>query len=77
MTWSRNCRIFPCEPEEYGGVLPALDVCRAVFDIGFTGWVSMEVFHTQHYDPNPAISDIWAERGMASWKEVIKRCELS
>jgi 4-hydroxyphenylpyruvate dioxygenase len=45
MTQSRNCRIFPCEPQ-HGGSLPALDVAKAVFDLGYTGWVSMEVFHT-------------------------------
>lgn len=41
MTQSRNCRIFPCEH----GVLPALDVAKAVFETGYRGWVSMEVFH--------------------------------
>lgn len=51
MTQSRNCRIFPCEPH-HGGVLPTLEVAQAVFDLGYTGWVSMEVFHT----------DMWASR---------------
>lgn len=51
MTQSRNCRIFPCEPEEYGGTLPALDVASTILnDIGYTGWVSMEVFHTDLWD---------------------------
>jgi 4-hydroxyphenylpyruvate dioxygenase len=45
MTQSRNCRIFPCEPQ-YGGTLPALDVAKTVFDLNYRGWVSMEVFHT-------------------------------
>ncbi|KIW92828.1 uncharacterized protein Z519_06677 [Cladophialophora bantiana CBS 173.52] len=45
MTQSRNCRIFPCEPQ-YGGTLPVVEVARAVFDLGYRGWVSMEVFHT-------------------------------
>ncbi|OQD87456.1 hypothetical protein PENSOL_c077G11205 [Penicillium solitum] len=50
MTQSRNCRIFPCE-EHYGGVLPAIEVAQAVFDLGYTGWVSMEVFHTDMWNP--------------------------
>lgn len=51
MTQSRNCRIFPCESQN-GGVLPAIEVAQAVFDLGYTGWVSMEVFHT----------DLWKTR---------------
>lgn len=53
MTQSRNCRMFPCEPAKYGGTLPALEVARAVFATGYDGWVSMEVFHTDLYDPRP------------------------
>ena len=51
MTQSRNCRIFPCE-ENRGGCLPVVNVAKAVFDRGYCGWVSMEVFHT----------DMWEER---------------
>lgn len=40
MTQSRNCRPFPGE-----GVLPVMEVSKAVFDTGYRGWVSMEVFH--------------------------------
>ncbi|KAL2205758.1 xylose isomerase-like protein [Sarocladium strictum] len=40
MTQSRNCRVFPGE-----GSLPVLPVAKAVFDTGYRGWVSMEVFH--------------------------------
>ncbi|KAL4891162.1 xylose isomerase-like protein [Aspergillus ambiguus] len=43
MTQSRNCRIPPCEPE---GTLPADRVAKAIFDMGYSGWVSIEVFHT-------------------------------
>jgi 4-hydroxyphenylpyruvate dioxygenase len=50
MTQSRNCRIFPCEANR-GGVLPVLEIAQAVFDLGYTGWVSMEVFHTDMWDP--------------------------
>lgn len=50
MTQSRNCRIFPCEPPRYGGTLPALDVAKTVFELGYRGWVSMEVFHTHMWE---------------------------
>lgn len=50
MTQSRNSRIFPCEANR-GGVLPVLEVAQAVFDLGYTGWVSMEVFHTDMWNP--------------------------
>jgi Sugar phosphate isomerases/epimerases len=50
MTQSRNCRIFPCEPAHFGGTLPLLDVAKTVFDMGYRGWVSMEVFHTDLWD---------------------------
>lgn len=50
MTQSRNCRMFPCEPSKYGGTLPVLDVAKAIFEMGYTGWVSMEVFNTDLWD---------------------------
>lgn len=49
MTQSRNCRIFPCEPE-LGGTLPALDVAKRVFDMNYRGWVSMEAFNIDLWD---------------------------
>lgn len=47
MTQSRNCRIPPCEPE---GTLPAAEVAKTIIDMGYTGWVSVEVFHTDMWD---------------------------
>ncbi|KAJ5130805.1 uncharacterized protein N7515_006844 [Penicillium bovifimosum] len=75
MTQSRNCRIFPCE-ERRGGVLPAIEVAQAVFDLGYTGWVSMEVFHPDLWNPRDTVPDDWATRGMASWREIALRCGL-
>lgn len=49
MTQSRNCRIYPCE-EQHGGCLPVVDVAKTVFDLGYRGWVSMEVFHTDMWE---------------------------
>ncbi|KAH6950356.1 xylose isomerase-like protein [Ilyonectria destructans] len=49
MTQSRNCRIFPCEH----GVLPVLEVAKTVFEMGYRGWVSMEVFHPGMWKRDP------------------------
>ncbi|CDM27221.1 hypothetical protein DTO013E5_4544 [Penicillium roqueforti] len=75
MTQSRNCRIFPCEANR-GGVLPVLEVAQAVFDLGYTGWVSMEVFHTDMWNTRSSVPDDWAQRGMASWREISFHCGL-
>lgn len=41
MIQSRNRRPFPGE-----GVLPVMEVAKTIFETGYRGWVSMEVFHT-------------------------------
>ncbi|KAJ5599211.1 hypothetical protein N7450_000278 [Penicillium hetheringtonii] len=76
MTQSRNCRIFPCE-ENRGGCLPVIDVAKAVFDLGYCGWVSMEVFHTDMWEERRSVPDDWARRGMESWKMLARRCGLN
>lgn len=92
MTLSRNCRMFPCEPAEYGGVLPAFEVAKAIFELGYRGWVSMEVFHVDLWKQNDryvhstgaavtltnlcSVPQEWARRGMASWQRVAARCGL-
>ncbi|KAJ6161463.1 hypothetical protein N7470_004859 [Penicillium chermesinum] len=75
MTQSRNCRVFPCE-ERLGGSLPVMEVAKAVFDMGYTGWVSMEVFHKDMFHEGNSVPDDWARRGMESWKNVALRCGL-
>ncbi|KAJ5631410.1 uncharacterized protein N7484_011510 [Penicillium longicatenatum] len=76
MTQSRNCRIFPCEAH-LGGTLPAVEVAKAIFDIGYNGWVSMEVFHTDMFETRASVPDGWAKRGMESWRQVVARCALN
>lgn len=42
--WSNEARPFPLETE-YGGFMPVAEVTKAVlFDLRFTGWVSLETF---------------------------------
>jgi 4-hydroxyphenylpyruvate dioxygenase len=65
MTWSRNCRVFP-----YEGILPLAPCVKAVFDTGFRGWVSMEVFHTELSSSDVDVPLEWARRGMQSWDRI-------
>ncbi|KAI2790047.1 3-dehydroshikimate dehydratase [Penicillium oxalicum] len=67
MSWSRNARLFPFE-ESRGGYLPVLDIARVFFDdIGFRGWVSLELFSRTLADPNPTTPAEHARRGMDSY----------
>lgn len=75
MQWSRNARLFPCE-EDRGGYLPVEAVVKVLFeDVGFRGWVSMEVFSRTMLDPDPATPRAHAERGIRSWKTLLHRLE--
>ncbi|KAI9372491.1 xylose isomerase-like protein [Aspergillus egyptiacus] len=75
MNWSRNARLFPCE-EERGGYLPVLEIARAFFDIGFVGWVSLELFSRTCGDPSLETPRVHAERGMESWRKVVRALDL-
>jgi 4-hydroxyphenylpyruvate dioxygenase len=70
MNWSRNARLFPCE-EDRGGYLPVLRIAEAFFGIGFTGWVSLELFSRTCADKDPRVPGEHAERGMESWRRVV------
>ncbi|KAL4766291.1 sugar phosphate isomerase/epimerase family protein [Aspergillus foveolatus] len=70
MSWSRNARLFPCE-EERGGYLPVLEIARAFFEIGFEGWVSLELFSRTCNDPDVKTVGEHARRGMDSWRRVV------
>ncbi|KAJ7066774.1 xylose isomerase-like protein [Mycena belliarum] len=73
MQWSRNARLFPCE-EVRGGYLPVEAVARVLFkDVGFRGWVSMEVFSRTMTDTDSATPRLHAERGIQSWKTLLRR----
>ncbi|KAL1891314.1 hypothetical protein Sste5346_007774 [Sporothrix stenoceras] len=72
MIQSRNCRCFPGE-----GVLPVMEVAKTVFDLGYRGWVTMEVFNLDHWDTRSTVPDEWAQRGMASWRKVEEYCGLN
>lgn len=72
MQWSRNARLFPFE-EDMGGYLPIMDFVEVVFeDAGFRGWVSMELFSRTMSDSDPGVPRSHAQRGIKSWKAVLK-----
>ncbi|KAL4924434.1 sugar phosphate isomerase/epimerase family protein [Aspergillus undulatus] len=75
MNWSRNARLFPCE-EERGGYLPVLEIARTFFEVGFEGWVSLELFSRTCNDARPETVAEHAERGMESWRRVVEALGL-
>ena len=76
MQWSRNGRVFPLE-QESEGFMPAHEILRTlVFDMGYRGWVSMEMFHGSMAETGDDVPKRQAERGMKSWKKIIKKIGL-
>jgi 4-hydroxyphenylpyruvate dioxygenase len=75
MNWSRNARLFAFE-ESRGGYLPILEIARAFFDIGFEGWVSMELFSRTLADLDPRTPEQHAKRGMESYKKLVQMLRL-
>ena len=70
MSWSRNARLFPFE-ESRGGYLPIVDVARVFFDdLGFRGWVSLELFSRTVADLDPFVPADHARRGMESYQKM-------
>ncbi|KAL4959601.1 sugar phosphate isomerase/epimerase family protein [Aspergillus stella-maris] len=71
MNWSRNARLFPCE-EERGGYLPVLEIARTFIEIGYTGWVSLELFSRSCNDVRYETVDEHAERGVRGWGRLVR-----
>lgn len=70
MSWSRNCRLFPFEKLGY---LPIVDVLKAITEgLGYTGWISFELFSRTMADPDSSVPAEHARRGMESWRKLVK-----
>ena len=71
MSWSRNARLFPFE-EEHGGYMPVLPIAKAVVnDLGYRGWVSMEMFSRHLFDESDQkIPERFAHRARVSYQKV-------
>jgi 4-hydroxyphenylpyruvate dioxygenase len=77
MSWSRNARLFYGEPS-YGGYLPVYAVLKAVIrDIGFTGWLSFEVFNRRLADKDPQVPEEMASRAAISFDKMTKDLKLN
>ena len=76
MSWSRNCRLFYGETE-YGAYLPVRDIASAFFHgLGFSGWVSLELFNSRMSDEGPEVPEELAKRGAVSWAKLVKDMDL-
>jgi 4-hydroxyphenylpyruvate dioxygenase len=76
MSWSRNCRLFYGETG-HGAYLPVLEVASAIFkDLGFEGWVSLELFNRLMSDPGSWVPETLALRGAISWQKLVNDLNL-
>ncbi|KAF9024750.1 xylose isomerase-like protein [Hymenopellis radicata] len=67
MMWSRNARLFPCEYGK-GAYLPVIELAKAIFnDLGYRGWVSLEVFARSAAEEGQHVPQEHAERAAKSW----------
>jgi 4-hydroxyphenylpyruvate dioxygenase len=72
MSWSRNCRLFYGE-QDRGAYLPVRDVAHAIIkDIGYDGWVSMELFNRVMNREDHGIVEELAERAKNAWRKLQK-----
>ena len=67
MTWSRQARLFPLE-KEMGAYLPVLEILQScIVDMGYRGWISMEVFNGSLFASGHRVPLLHARRGMSAW----------
>ncbi|KAJ5928623.1 hypothetical protein N7466_007579 [Penicillium verhagenii] len=77
MNWSRNARTFMYE-EDRGAYMPVEDVTKAlIFGLGYKGFVSMELFSRTMAEEGKHVPDEHAMRGIASWKKLQERLNLT
>ena len=69
MTWSRNARLFPFE-EERGGYLPVMKIMEVITDVGYSGYISLELFSRTMSEKGEHVVSSHAERAIRSWKKV-------
>lgn len=68
-SWCNYGRLFPLESDK-GAYLPVEEISRAwLVDSGWTGWVSMEIFHRDLKEAAKG-PEYWAERGRESWDKL-------
>ncbi|KAL2211554.1 xylose isomerase-like protein [Sarocladium strictum] len=76
MMWSRNARLFMYETDR-GAYLPVEEVAKVLIDeMGYKGYVSMELFSRTMAEEGQHVPDEHAQRGIASWKTLQERLSL-
>ncbi|KAF2820589.1 3-dehydroshikimate dehydratase [Ophiobolus disseminans] len=76
MSWSRNCRLFYGESDR-GAYLPVKDVAHAILkEIGYDGWVSMELFNRAMERKDHDVVEELASRAALSWERLSHDLEL-
>lgn len=70
MSWSRNARLFYGE-SGHGGYLPVKPILNAVVHgLGYTGWLSFEVFNRALADTSRSVPETMARRAAQSWRRM-------
>ena len=68
MSWSRNARLFPFEGSGY---LPIIDVLKVITEeLGYTGYISFELFNRSMNEAGERVPEDHASRGMSSWRKL-------
>lgn len=76
MSWSRNCRLFYGE-ETRGAYLPVQGILRAIVErLGFSGWVSAELFNESLTLTDPSVPEEHARRAAFSWQKIVNDFQL-
>lgn len=77
MSWSRNARCFMYESDR-GAYLPVEKVARTIVnELGYKGWVSMELFSRTMSDPSPNVPAEHSKRAIRSWGEIVDALALN
>ncbi|KAH7141503.1 xylose isomerase-like protein [Dactylonectria estremocensis] len=77
MCWSRNARTFIYETDR-GAYLPVEDIARALIeDVGYKGFVSMELFSRTMAEEGERVPEEHARRGIEAWKKFVQRLGLN
>ncbi|CAG8254175.1 unnamed protein product [Penicillium salamii] len=73
INWSRNARLFMYE-EAQGGYLPVEEVVRVVVEeLGYKGWMSLELFSRSVAEPGVQVPVDHAQRGIRSYRKMCDR----
>lgn len=76
MAWSRNARLFAYEYNR-GAHLPIQAVVDTlIVRLGYSGWVSRDMFSRELYKEDPTIPEQYVQRGQQSWKSLLSTLKI-